>query len=120
VWVASLVFACLGAAIFSRPHAAATPPTSFKRQVLPILKQHCLICHNPQGVEVNLDLRSYQGLMAGSLFGVAVIPGHAESSPLVAVLKPNSPSKMPPVGRPLSFEEIDVISRWIQEGAKDN
>ena len=69
---------------------------------------------------MNLDLRSYRGLMAGSLFGVAVVPGHPESSPLVAVLKPNSPSKMPPVGPPLSSEEIDAISRWIQEGAKDN
>jgi hypothetical protein len=72
-WVASLAFACLGAGVSRAP---AAPPTGFRQLVLPILKQHCVICHNPQGVEVNLDLRSYRELMAGSLFGVAVIPGH--------------------------------------------
>lgn len=84
-------------------------------------------CHNPDGVAykaINLDLGSYRGLMAGSQFGMAVIPWHPELSPLVAVVKPNSPSyknlKMPPVGPPLSAEQIGVISRWIQESAKDN
>lgn len=84
-------------------------------------------CHSPGGIgykAITLDLRSYRGLKAGSNFGVAVIPWHPELSPLIAVLKPNAPSyknlKMPPLGPPLSSAQIDVISRWIQEGAKDN
>ena len=62
--------------------------------------------------------------MAGSTYGTAVVPGHPEFSPLVAVLKKEGHSfknlKMPPLGPLLSAEEIDVISTWIKEGAKDN
>ncbi len=107
--------------------SAAPPPTSFSRQVLPILEQRCVVCHSPSGVgykAIGLDLRSYEGVMAGSIYGVAVIPRHPELSPLIAVIQKNRASfknlKMPPIGKLLSSAEIDMISRWIAEGAKDN
>lgn len=121
------ILAGAGAGFFPLEALHASPPVSFKAQVLPIFEQHCVSCHSPTGVAykaIGLDLRSYDGLMAGSQFGVAVIPRHPELSPLIQAITPDAPSfknlKMPPLGPPLSPAVIDVISRWIQEGTKDN
>ena len=128
-----LVAAAIGALSPAGSVRAAPPPTSFKEQVLPIFEQHCVECHNPEGVgykSISLDLRSYQGLMAGSHFGVAVIPSHPELSPLVATLQDKGHPfpllqsfkglKMPPVEAPLSPAELNTVIDWIREGAKDN
>jgi hypothetical protein len=104
-------------------------PVSFKKQVLPIFEQHCNMCHAPGGVgyiAVDLDLRTYKGLMSGSVAGVAIVPYHPDRSPFMRVLVDawHSPYenalKMPPLGPQLSAGELDKISRWIKQGAKDN
>lgn len=117
----------LGFGAFSPTAWSQPAPTSFQNEVLPILAARCVSCHNPEGVgfkAIGLDLRSYKLLMSGSTFGVAVVPLHPELSPLVAVLEPDTPSfknlKMPPEHPTLPPNQIQVISRWIQEGAKDN
>ncbi|MDE2134307.1 MAG: hypothetical protein KGM97_10130 [Alphaproteobacteria bacterium] len=117
--------------VVALPSRAATPEqtTSFQKQVLPIFQEHCSMCHSPGGVgyiSVSFDLRSYQSLRSGSAGGVAVIPYHPDRSPLMRVLKDDwhssdkSALRMPPLGPPLSQEELGVISQWIKEGAKDN
>ena len=111
-------------------NAADTKPTiSFEKQVLPILQEHCAMCHGPGGVgyiSIGMDLRSYEGLKSGSAAGVAVIPYHANRSPLIRVLvdawhsSDQNALKMPPLGPQLSTDDIAVISKWIDEGAKNN
>lgn len=68
--------------------------------------------------------------MAGSQFGMAVIPGHPELSPLIGVLQRNGRPfpqlqayknlEMPPLGPPLSSAELNTVIEWIRQGAKDN
>lgn len=128
---------CLAAAIRGVPlmysAQAQSPQISFKEQVLPIFEQDCAQCHNPDGIgykSIGLDLRSYQGLMAGSRFGTAIIPGQPEHSPLIAVLQRNGHPfpllqsyknlQMPPLGPPLSSAELNTVIEWIRQGAKDN
>ena len=129
IGIAAATFATAGFAVslFSSNRVSAAETTSFKTQVLPIFELHCIACHSPSGVAykaINLDLTSYQGLMSGSNFGVAVIPYHPELSPLIQVLEKNMNSiknlKMPPVQPLLPPAEIKVISDWIGQGAKDN
>lgn len=128
ICVATTIAAGIGLA---RPSwaAASEATTSFQKQVLPILQEHCAMCHGPGGVgyvAVGLDLRSYKGLRSGSAGGVAVIPYHPNRSPLMRVLNDDWHSgdknalRMPPLGPQLSPEESGVISQWIKEGAKDN
>lgn len=119
--------AAVGVGMVSLVAWSQTEPTSFHKQVLPILEEYCVSCHSPNHVgfqAIGLDLRTYQMLMSGSTFGVVVVPLHPELSPLIAVLEPNAPSfknlKMPPNHPPLPSKDIQVISRWILEGAKDN
>ena len=67
----------LGFGVFSPTAWSQPAPTSFQKEVLPILAARCVSCHNPEGVgfkAIGLDLRSYKLLMSGSTFGVAVVP----------------------------------------------
>ena len=107
----------------------AQQTVSFQEQVLPILQSHCVACHSPGGVgyiSVSLDLRSYKALRSGSAGGIAVIPFHPRRSPLMRVLDVDWNSKninslrMPPMGPKLSPEDLNTISAWIKQGAKDN
>jgi mono/diheme cytochrome c family protein len=114
------------------PAAQTTPsdkPVSYKDQVQPIFDAHCTMCHAPGGVgyiSMSVDLRNYKELMRGSSAGVAIIPYHPDRSPLMRVLVDdwNSPDqnalRMPPLGPQLSRDDLDTISRWIKDGAKNN
>lgn len=116
---------------FVLPSQAAPPEpkVSFEKQVMPIFQEHCLSCHSPGGVgyiATNMDLSSYKELRMGSSGGVTIIPFHADRSPLMRYLKDNwhstnkSALKMPPVGPQLSPHDLQVISDWIDQGAKNN
>jgi len=135
-WRSANIAALIGAAAFigivvARPSQAAPlePKVSFANQVMPIFEAHCLSCHSPGGVgyiATNMDLSTYKQLRMGSIGGVTVIPFHADRSPLMRYLKDNWHStdknalKMPPLGPQLSPHDLQVISDWIDQGAKNN
>lgn len=135
--VTAAAMAVVGAVqVRSEDTAASEPTISFQRQVLPIFEQHCVSCHSLGAlgaISSHLDLTSYRGLRAGSIAGTIVIPYHAEFSPLMRYIKYNwqssdkktqsndkSSLKMPPFGPQLSLQEIDTISEYINQGAKNN
>lgn len=103
-------------------------PIDFDRHVLPILNDRCDSCHHApfdrSGRLVNpkasLRFDSYQQVMKGNLDGPVVVANDLEGSSLFTVL--NLPEDddlfMPPKGGPMSAERIDIIKRWIEEGAK--
>jgi len=104
-------------------------PVSYKNQVQPIFDAHCTMCHAPGGVgyiSISLDLSSYKALMSRSAAGVSIIPYHPDRSPIMRVLVDDWNSgdqnalKMPPLGSQLPQDDLDTISRWIKEGAKNN
>lgn len=122
-WRAALavaVFAALWTAI-----AAATEHASFKAQVFPILRQHCIECHQPGGLGYEasgLDLRTYEGLMKGTRYGPIVVPGDAFSSNLNVLVegRANPGIRMPYHGKKLSRWERVLIRRWVNRGARNN
>jgi len=105
---------------------------SFSREVFPVIKRNCLPCHaeaefNPS----ELFLDSHELLMAGGKHGPAVVPGKPTESLLVQKLgeKPPFGDRMPldpkrkkgqPSKKALSEDEVKMISRWIEQGGKDN
>jgi hypothetical protein len=102
------------------PAGAEVPdkPLVFEKHVQPLLKARCFHCHGeeaePQG---SLDLRLKRLMLKGGDSGPAIVPKNAAESYLIARLRAG---EMPPedAGKPLSKEEIDLISRWIDEGAE--
>ncbi len=66
---------------------------------------------------------SYELLMKGGYNGPPVIPGKADESLLVMKIGENPPfgDRMPMRSKEfLSDEQIRLIGRWIDEGAKNN
>ena len=100
----------------------------FDRHVLPILEQRCNDCHHApfdrSGRLVNpkagLRFDSYEHVMKGNLDGPVVYANDLEKSSLYTVINLSEDDDlfMPPKGGPLDTEQIDIIKRWISEGAK--
>ena len=80
-----------------------------------ILKQNCQSCHNPEKHKGGLDLTRREEALKGGEEGVAVVPGKAGESRLIAVLAAEAEPHMPPKGQ-LTGEEIDVLRRWVDGG----
>lgn len=107
---------------------------SFAEDIQPILDNRCVECHGEGGEGMSasqLDLRSYEGVMAGTGFGPVVVPGSPESSALYLVIAhATAPEiQMPPHhadalaegrGATLNEDEVGLIRRWIAEGAANN
>ena len=91
---------------------------SFQNDILPILTQRCAVpgCHvagGPRGI----DVRDYAAVLRGGQRGAIVIAGNAAGSELVNQIVTG---KMPPGGPPLDAAQIQLITDWINDGAKNN
>jgi V8-like Glu-specific endopeptidase len=103
---------------------------SFKDDVTPILKKHCLPCHAEENFNPSeLSLDSYDNLMAGGKHGSPVVPGKASESIIVQKVGSNPPfgDQMPLVRKKnaakpdrLTDQEIETIKEWINQGANNN
>jgi len=97
---------------------------SYKNDVLPILKMHCLPCHTEDQMNPSeLYLDSYDGLMNGGKHGKAVLAGKADSSLMIKKLLSPAPfgDLMPLKAKhPLAEDTIAILRKWIDQGGKDN
>jgi ankyrin repeat protein len=89
----------------------------FSRDVLPIFKANCIGCHGPTEQYSNLRLdRRRDALRGGSI--PIIVPGSGETSRIVLRLSGGTVGpQMPPAG-PLSAGQIDIIKKWIDQGAQ--
>lgn len=93
-------------------------------QVAPILAQRCVKCHTEQGLmgaaPEGYRLASYADTMS-TADRVRVVPGSPGASELVRRIRGQARPRMPFDGPPfLTAEEIDLIERWIADGARDS
>jgi hypothetical protein len=95
-------------------------PVDFSREVKPILARRCFACHGPESGEGGLRLDSRETALAELDSGLlAIVPEDAEGSELIARITAEDESlRMPPEGKPLTEHEVDVLRRWIDEGAQ--
>ncbi len=118
-----LVLHCAAVGILSQP-AAAAEPVNFSRDIRPILSNTCYKCHGPDEKErqANLRLDTAEGLLARSSAETAIVaPGNSDASELYRRIASEDPDlKMPPPssGKRLAPEQIELIRRWIDEGAE--
>jgi hypothetical protein len=95
----------------------------YNRDIRPILSDLCYKCHGPDEKERKAGLRldTQEGVAAKVDSGLAVIvPGKSgESELFVRITSTDANERMPPptLGKTLSLQQIDLIKRWIDEGA---
>lgn len=94
--------------------ASAAEKVTYEDQVLPIFRNSCLNCHNPDKKKAGLDLSTFQGALQGSENGKVLNSGDAAGSLLLKCVLQTEDPKMPPKGDKLSDVEIGVIRKWIE------
>jgi hypothetical protein len=101
------------------PNDTPTVPTSgdtvcFTRSVLPIFQQNCGVsgCHSVSSAAKGYVYVDFQTITARG-----VVPGRASESLVYQVLTRTS-NRMPP-SVPLSSANIQLIERWINQGARN-
>lgn len=99
--------------------AASSTPVDFAK-VQTLLESKCLECHNTNKVKGKLLMETAAGLTKGGEAGPAVVAGDPDKSELIKriVLPAGHDDIMPPKGGPLAAAEIELLKRWIAEGAK--
>ncbi|MGI9544604.1 MAG: DUF1549 domain-containing protein, partial [Cyclobacteriaceae bacterium] len=98
----------------------------FNFHVKPILSDRCYACHGPDEKarkgDLRLDLEETAFLSLDSLEDrFAIVPGDLENSQLVHRISSNDPEfMMPPPESKLSLSdrEIEILKRWIDQGAE--
>ncbi|MGQ9585055.1 MAG: c-type cytochrome domain-containing protein [Anaerolineae bacterium] len=81
-----------------------------------LLAQECGGCHGRSG---GLSLATYDDALKGGRRGPAITPGQGANSLLVRALRGTEPglARMPANRSPLSEDQINLISGWIDAGA---
>jgi mono/diheme cytochrome c family protein len=114
-----ILFLTLATAGFWALPVAGSPQTGaldFEAHVRPILKANCFQCHGEDGQRKGrLDVRLRRLLVQGGRSGPALVPGNPEASLIYLRLQRG---EMPPGKKKLTAAEVDIVRRWIWQGAR--
>lgn len=130
-WPKPLLLLGLGALLAgcSQPEIVGV---SFSAQVQPIFTEHCVSCHSAEGAQGGLILAAssaYEdivGVPSDQSELLLVKASDPQGSYLIHKLEGTQAvvggygAQMPAYEDPLPTEDIDLISQWIAQGAKDN
>src|SRR5579871_1702586 len=109
--IAGLPLYCL---VLAGALTAQSSKIDFAKDVQPIFRQNCVPCHGPaqQSSGMRLDRKSVVLGRRG------VVPGSSENSFLFHRISGSEYGmQMPPTGA-LRAEQIEIVKRWIDEGAE--
>jgi WD40 repeat protein/mono/diheme cytochrome c family protein len=117
---AALALALLLAAPPTASAKAPAKPVSFINDIAPILKESCFGCHGGKSPKSKFDMGSYASFRKGGTMDDPVYVEKPDESYLLIVLTAPGKGRMPPPesGDALPKQKIDLIRRWIKEGAK--
>lgn len=90
----------------------------FVRDVFPILETYCVGCHNVDDAQGGLSMDNHQALIRGGDSGAALTAGVPDSSRMLMMASGKLKPVMPPDdAEGPSPEELEVLARWIEQGA---
>lgn len=96
----------------------------YARDVRPLLSRNCFVCHGPDPGSRESGLRLDRADSALDVLDsgqTAIVPGDPNASELMRrVTTSVVDERMPPIqsGHTLTLEEVEILRRWITEGAK--
>src|SRR3954462_6386350 len=79
-----------------KPTAAPAPKITYADHILPLLRQKCGTCHNPDKKSGGLNLMNFTALMEGGGSGKSVEPGDPDASSLYLLVAHKEQPNMPP------------------------
>jgi len=117
----TIILALSFVAVAEEPAAENTGgKVSYYNQVRPILQAECQGCHQPARPGGGMVLTHYSSMLEpGDSEEPLFIAGKPDESLLIAQISGDAPL-MPQEADPLSADQIELIRRWISEGAVDD
>src|SRR5712671_4741237 len=116
--------AAMAALAASQPKPSAGGSIDFNRDIRTILSDNCFACHGPDENKRKAKLRfdqkevPFKPAKSGEIPIVAGDP--AKSELIKRITSKDEDEKMPPPksGKKLSPQQIDLLTKWIAQGAK--
>lgn len=109
-------WACVAPSLGAEESAAAV---SYYRQVRPVLQRHCSGCHQPAKRGGELVVTTYLDFRRGGENGPGFVPGKPDESLVIQYISGEQP-EMPRGADPLPPATVELIRRWIEQGALDD
>ena len=102
--------------------AAAKRPISYYKEIRPIFQANCQGCHQPAKAKGDYVMTDFAKLLAGGNGKEkAIVPGSPNKSLLIKEITPvKGEAEMPKGKKPLAESDIELISQWITQGAKND
>lgn len=118
-----LTVSCVALALSTTRATAADEASKekfFEKHIRPLLIEKCYECHSAETeASGGLLLDSRSGWQSGGDSGPAIVPGKPDESSLLRAVAYSDPElQMPPDG-PLSPEAVELLRKWIADGAFD-
>ncbi len=109
LWLAGLI----------APALSPGTPVDFAREIQPLLASRCYDCHGPEKAKGGLRLNALNAALHGGESGEpALVAGQSARSQLIQrITTADEDDVMPQKGDRLTPAEIDLLRRWIDEGA---
>jgi hypothetical protein len=114
-----LIILILG--IWATAHWLSTgEKVDYSTEVKPILNKRCISCHGGVKKSGGISFLFREELLTTGESGkAAVVPGKPGQSEIIhRINHPDPEIRMPPEGPPLTPEEIDILTRWVDQGAE--
>ncbi|HTD66770.1 MAG TPA: c-type cytochrome domain-containing protein [Candidatus Limnocylindria bacterium] len=126
VWSLALFVPAADAPVKSIPitRIKRSSAVDFEREVLPILKNNCIACHNQTKPKGGLVMETPQTILKGGDAGPAIVPKKPAESLLLKVAAHQDPELiMPPPDNKVAAValkpgELGLLQLWIEQGAK--
>ncbi len=103
--------------------ASSQTPVSFYKQVRPIFQENCQGCHQPAKAGGGFVITHVARILKGGDSGdPGVVPGKPDEGVLLSQITPEDgkPPVMPKDRQPLTATQVELVRRWIGEGARDD
>ncbi|QDV24187.1 PSD1 and planctomycete cytochrome C domain-containing protein [Aureliella helgolandensis] len=115
----STIYSVLLIASLLTSRYVAAQGVDFQNDIAPILEERCWYCHGEDEQESGLRLDIRHVMLKGGDSGLAsIVPDKPEKSYLLELIRhDDEDERMPPDEDRLPDNEIDLLTRWIKEGA---
>src|SRR5450432_3445683 len=115
-----LVMGTLGIAVLLFILGTHPKPIDFNAEVKPIFNKKCITCHGGVRRKAGFSLLFRSEALAKAESGkFAIVPGDPEHSEMIRRLTLKDPEeRMPYKHEPLAANEIDILRKWVKQGAQ--
>lgn len=105
------------------PAPASSGMVSYYKQVRPLFQVHCQGCHQPAKAQGGYVMTDYETVLKAGDRGIpGVVLGKPEKSHLIDQITPHGAKRaeMPRGAEPMPAKDVELIRRWVAEGAKND